>query len=41
MSICCPSGYILETKEIWEVADCGGPVSPLTDVSGIESVVTE
>jgi hypothetical protein len=41
MSISCPSGHILETKEMWEVADCAGPVSKLTDRSDREGVVTE
>jgi hypothetical protein len=41
MSISCPSGHILETKEVLEVADCRGPVSLVTEVSGSETVVTE
>jgi hypothetical protein len=41
MSVSCPSGHILETKEAWEFADCGDPVSLITDVSGSETVVTE
>jgi hypothetical protein len=41
MSISCPSGHILDTMEACEVADFSGPVSLITEVSGIETAVTE